>query len=105
LKELDMRGMGAGNILNIQIGDVLGWDNHELPVSRVSLQLQTFVVINKTGIKTFPVIWSINTFFQESPNTEDIALEATRKLVKDFVQNYKYANQGKKEKPVFYTYY
>jgi|GEM_PF-1665726 hypothetical protein len=107
LKEMDTRGMGSGNILNIQIGNVLGWDNNELPVSRVSLQVQTFVVINRTGIKTFPVVWSINTFFPNSsePNSEEVMLKATQKLVRDFVQNYKYANQKKKEKLIFYTYY
>ncbi len=107
LKEMDMRGMGAGNILNVQIGDVLGWDNNGLPVSRVSLQVQTFVVINKTGIKTFPVVWSINTFFSNSSesSSEEAMLQATQKLVKDFIQNYKYANQEKKGKPTFYTYY
>lgn len=107
LKEMDMRGMGAGNILNIQVGDALGWDGSRLPISRVSLQVETFVVINKTGTKTFPVVWSINTFFQSpvGSDSEDLMLQAIQKLAKDFVQNYKYANQGKNEKPTFYTYY
>lgn len=105
LKATDMRGMGCGNILNIQLGDVLGWNEEKLTISRISLQVETFVVINKTGIKTFPAVWSINTFFQDSTHSEVTLLKATQKLVKDFVQNYKYANQGQKEKPVFYTYY
>lgn len=107
LQEMDMRGMGAGNTLNVQIGDVLGRGNSELPVSRVSLQVQTFVLINKTGIKTFPAVWSINAFFSSpsGSNSEEAILQSTQKLMKDFIQNYTYANQGKKGKPIFYTYY
>lgn len=105
LQEADMRGMGSGNILNIQVGDVLGCDNNPLSISRVSLQVETFIVINKTGVKTFPVVWSINTFFEDSPKPEEVLLKAVQRLVRDFIQNYRYANQNQQEKPVFYTYY
>lgn len=107
LKDEDMRGFGSGNILLIQVGSVLGWDGTRMPISRISLQVETSAVINKTGVKTFPAVWSMNTFFQGAvdPDSEGRLLEAVQKFVGEFVQNYKYANREQKKKPIFYTYY
>lgn len=106
LKEHDMRGFASGNILVIQMRNVMEWNGNAAPISRVSLQVETSAVLSKTRMKTFPVVWSINTFFGESPDShsEDRMLKAVQKLMNDFVQNYKYANQKQKEKPVFYIY-
>ena len=61
-KTEDMNGFGTGNILNIQIGRVSKWDGGELPFSRVTLNIETPVVISKTNVKSFPRIWTINDF-------------------------------------------
>ena len=106
LKDNDMRGFGAGNILLIQIGNVTAWDGVETSVSRISLSVETSVTLDKTGIKTFPMVWSINTFLQGpiDSRSEGNLTKAVQKLVGDFVQNYQYANQGQAKRPVFYTY-
>ena len=106
LKDNDMRGFGAGNLLIIQIGNVIGWNEKEMGISRISLNIETSVTLNKTGLKTFPYVWSINTFLQGSTNSlsEDITLNALRKLLNEFIQNYKYSNQMQSKKPTFYIY-
>lgn len=106
LKDHDMRGFASDNILVIQKGNVIEWNGNEMPISRVSLQVETSAVLSKTRIKTFPVVWSINTFFGEPPDahSDDRMLKAVQKLVNDFVQNYQHANQKQKKKPVFYIY-
>ena len=106
LKTNDMRGVGAGNILLIQIDSVASWDGSATSISRLSLSVETFVTINRTGAKTFPMVWSINTFLQNPIDTSSGGnlTKAIQKLVGDFIQNYQYANQGQAEKPVFYTY-
>lgn len=106
LKDHDMRGFASDNILVIQKGHVIEWNGNEMPISRVSLQVETSAVLTKTRIKTFPVVWSINTFFGEPPDShsDDRMLKAVQKLVNDFVQNYQHANQKQKKKAVFYIY-
>jgi hypothetical protein len=106
LKDNDMRGFGAGNVLLVQIDKATGWDGTETSISRLSLSIETTVTLEKTCTKTFPMIWSINTFVQEpiDSNSEGNLTKAIQKLVGDFVQNYKYANQGQAKRPVFYTY-
>lgn len=106
LKDNDMRGFGSGNILLIQMGNVQQWDGTETAISRLSLSIETPVTLEKTGTKTFPIIWSINTFVQDSINTgsEEALTQAVEKLIDNFIQNYQYANQKEMKKPVFYTY-
>lgn len=106
LKDNDMGGFGAGNILVIQIDSVKAWDESVTSISRLSLSVETFVTIKRTGEKTFPMVWSINTFLQDpvDSSTEKTLTKAIQKLVGDFLQNYRYANQGQVEKPVFYIY-
>lgn len=106
LKDNDMRGFGAGNVLLLQMGNIAGWDGNEMPVSRISLSIETAVTLDKTGIKTFPMVWSMNTFLQGSldSSSESNLIKAIQKLVNDFAQNYEYANQDQTKRPVFYTY-
>lgn len=106
LNVMDMRGFGTGNVLMILIKNVSDWQEQETAISRVCLQIQTPITINKTDIKTFPIVWSINSFFQGSidQKSEEQILKATQTLLKQFVQNYKYANQSQRQKSVFYMY-
>jgi len=106
-KSEDMDGFGTGNILNIQIGRVSKWDGGELPISRVTLNIETAVVISKTNVKSLPRIWTINDFV-DSPldiKSEDKTIGAVHKLLKEFVKNYKFANPNQTQKPTFYFYY
>lgn len=106
-KSEDMNGFGTGNILNIQIGQVSKWDGGELPISRVSLNIETSVVISKTHVKSLPRIWAINDFI-DSPfdlKSEDKTVGAVEKLLKEFIKNYKFANPSQVQKPTFYVYY
>jgi hypothetical protein len=106
LKDKDMRGFGAGNILLIQMGDVIGWDGGKIAASRLSLNVETSVTLEKTGIKTLPMIWSINTFLQGNiaSNSESNLLKAAQKLMRDFIQSYQYVNKDQTKKPLFYVY-
>lgn len=106
LKDNDMRGFGAGNILLIQLGNVTEWDGSEASMTRVSLNIETSVTVDNTGIKVFPMVWSINTFLKGSIDScsENDLVKALQKLIGDFCQNYWYANQGQAKRPVFYTY-
>jgi hypothetical protein len=106
LKDNDMRGFGAGNIFLFQIAPVTGWDGNETSMYRLSLNIETSVTLDRTGKKTFPMVWSINSFLQGpiDSNPEGNLMKATQKLVTEFVQNYRYVNQDQAKKPVFYTY-
>jgi hypothetical protein len=102
----DMNGFGTGNILNIQIGRVTKWDGGALPISRVTLNIETPVVITKTNLKSLPRVWSINDFI-DSPldlKSEDKALGPIQKLLREFIKNYKFANPNQSQKPIFYVY-
>jgi len=106
-KTEDMNGFGTGNILNIQIGRVSKWDGGELPISRVTLNVETPVVISKTNVNSLPRVWSINDFI-DSPldlKSEDKAIGAVQKILKEFTKNYKFANPNQIQKPTFYVYY
>ncbi len=105
-KSEDMNGFGTGSILNILIGRVSKWDGGELPISRVTLNVETSVVISKTNVKSMPRVWSINDFV-DSPldiKSEDKVVGAVQKLLKEFVKNYKFANPNQAQKPTFYIY-
>ena len=106
LKDNDMRGFGAGNVLLIQIDKVIGWNGDETSMFRLSLSVETSVTLNKTDLKTFPMVWSINTFLQApiDSSSEGNLTKALEKLAGEFVQNYQYVNQGQTKEPVFYTY-
>ena len=106
-KAEDMTGFGTGNILNIQIGAVSKWDGGELPISRVTLNVEAPVIISKTNVKSLPRIWSINDFVDSPLNlkSEDKMVGAVQKLLKEFVKNYKFANSTQTQKPTFYVYY
>lgn len=106
LKDNDMQGFGAGNVFLIQVGNITASDGSEMPVSRVSLSIETPVSLDKTGMKTFPMVWSINTFLQGNVDSSSEAslTKAVQKLVGDFVQSYQYANRDQTKRPVFYIY-
>ena len=106
-KSEDTTGFGSGNLLNIQIGRVAKWDGGELPISRVTLNVETPVVISKTNVKSLPRVWSINDFvdFPLDLKSEGKVVGAVQKLLKEFVKNYKFANPSEKQKPTFYIYY
>ncbi|MEK7339117.1 MAG: hypothetical protein AABZ92_00200, partial [Verrucomicrobiota bacterium] len=69
-KSEDVSGFGTGNILNIQIGRISQWDGKELPISRVTLNIETSVIISKTYVKSMPRIWSINDFIEMPLNSK-----------------------------------
>ena len=104
-KSEDVRGFGSGNILNIQIGCVSKWDGGELPITRVTLNVETPVLITKTNVKSFPRVWSINNFVDAPWNvrSESQTVDAVQKLLREFVKNYRYANPA--QKPTFYVYF
>ena len=106
LKDNDMRGFGAGNILLIQMDNVRGWDGSEMPISRISLSIESPITLDKTGMKTLPMVWSINTFLKGNidSSSEDNLTQAVQKLVGDFVQSYQYVNKVQIKRPVFYNY-
>ena len=106
LKSNDMRGFGAGNLLLIQMGKVFAWDGVELPISRISLSVESPITLDKTGVQTFPVVWSINTFLNGdiSSISEDHLTKAVEKLINEFLQSYQYVNKNQTKKPLFYIY-
>lgn len=106
LSVMDMRGFGTGTVLMILIKRVSDWQGNEMPISRVSLQVQTTISVNKTNLTTFPVVWGINSFFQGNSDQkpDDQMVKATQSVIKEFVQNYKYSNQAQEQKPIFYMY-
>lgn len=106
LKDTDMRGFSAGNMLLIQMGNITAWDGSEMPVSRVSLSIETPASLDKTGMKTFPMVWSINTFLRGNvdSSSEVNLTKAVQKLVGDFIQSYQYVNRDQTKRPVFYIY-
>lgn len=106
-KSEDINGFGTGNILNIQIGRVSKWDGGELPISRVTLNIESPVILSKTNVKSLPRIWAINDFI-DSPldiKSEDKVVGAVQKLLKEFVKNYKFANPSQSQKATFYVYF
>ena len=106
LQDNDMSGFGSGNFLLIHMDSVTGWDGNELPTTRLFLNVETRVTLDKTGMKTFPAVWSMNTFLQGAIDriSEDDLTGAVHNLVNNFVQNYQNANKDQTKKPVFYTY-
>lgn len=106
LKDNDMRGFGAGNILLIQMGNVMEWSGNEMPFSRISLSIESPITLDKTGMQTLPMVWSINTFLQGNigSNSEDNLTKAIQKLLDDFIQSYQYVNKDQTKRPVFYIY-
>ncbi len=106
LKAEDTTGFTSNGLLNIQIGNVSKWDGGQLPISRVSINLETPVLITKSNVKSMPKIWAINDFIDAplDKKSEDKTLGAVQKLLKEFVENYKFANSGAMEKPTFYIY-
>jgi hypothetical protein len=102
----NLEGFGTGNILNIQIGGMSKWDGGELPISRVTLSVETPVVVSKTNMKSLPRVWAINDFVDSPFNikTEDKTIGAVQKLLREFVQNYRFANPEQTQKPTFYVY-
>lgn len=106
VQDNDMRRFGTGNVLLVQMGNVVEWNGNETSLLRLSLSVETTVTLEKTGEKIFPMIWSINTFLQGSIDlkTEGALAKAMQKLVSDFSQNYQYANPGQSIRPVFYSY-
>ena len=105
-KNEEVTGFGTGTLLVIQVGAVSKWDGGQLPLTRVSLSLETSVVIGKTDVKSFPIIWSINSFVDSGLNlkTESKVEGAVEKMVREFVKNYRFANPNPEEKPTFYLY-
>jgi len=103
----DTRGIGTGNLLTILIGRVTKWDGSELPFFRVSLNVETSVVISKTNVKSMPRLWTINDFV-DSPlkvKSEKKAVSAVQNLLRAFIQNYKFVNANQEKKPTFYLYF
>lgn len=106
-KSEDVTGLGSGSMLNIQVGQVSKWDGGEMPFSRVTLSVETSVIISKTNVKSRPRVWAINDFV-DSPfdlKTEDQLVGAIQKLLREFVESYRFANPDQQQKPTFYVYY
>ncbi|MFS8562828.1 MAG: hypothetical protein LVR00_00205 [Rhabdochlamydiaceae bacterium] len=106
LKVEDMRGFGAGVILNIQSGRVCEWNGTELPFLRTTLSIQAFALMQKTNLNCFPRVWAINDFVENTfGNTkEEIYIEAIKRTIGDFSKSYKLSNPTQKKKPTFYFY-
>lgn len=106
VKSEDVNGFGSGNILHIQVGRISKWDGKELPISRVTLSIETSVVISKTHIQSMPRIWSINDFIEMPLNSksEDETVKSVQRLLKKFIKNYQFANPHQTQKPIFYIY-
>lgn len=101
----DVSGFSAGNVLTLQIGSLTTWDQKELPFTRVTLSVETPVIVDKTQLKTFPRVWSINCFIDAPLDQEEEQLVgAVKKLLKDFTRAYQLVNQDIL-KPTFYVYY
>ncbi|PCI76779.1 hypothetical protein COB21_03915 [Candidatus Aerophobetes bacterium] len=103
---INMQGMGAGTMVAIQVASVKTWKGQLLPLYRISLNVETAVTLDKTGMKSFPMVWSINTFLENGSGAHgfDELVNAMHKLLNDFVENYKYANPNQTVKPIFYSY-
>lgn len=101
----DTNGFSSGNVLTLQIGSLTTFDEKELPITRVTLSIETPVTVDKTKLKSFPRVWSINCFIDSpSDQIEDKLLGAVQKLFKEFVQTYQLVNQDAL-KPTFHIYY
>lgn len=102
----NLAGFGSGNLMNIQIGKVSKWDGGELPITRVTLSIETAVTICKTSNSSNPRVWSINDFVDSAfeVESEKETLGAVQKLLREFTRNYKFANQSRSQKPTFYIY-
>ncbi|MDN3506127.1 MAG: hypothetical protein P0S96_02755 [Simkaniaceae bacterium] len=102
----NLAGFGSGNLMNIQIGKVAKWNGGDLPITRVTLSIETAVTICKTNDKSNPRVWSINDYV-DAPleiGLEKETLGAVQKLLREFVRNYKFANQSNSQKPTFYLH-
>lgn len=103
----DTRGTGSCNLLTILVNGVTKWDGGELPIYRVSLNVETSVIISKTNVHSMPRVWTINAFI-DSPfeaKSEEKAIGAVQKLLREFVRNYKFVNANQQKKPTFYLYF
>ena len=98
LKDNDVKGFAAGNLLVIQMGQLKASDGSEMPLTRISLSVETPTTLDKTGLKTYPMVWSINTFLPNHPAPENSLIKATQKLLSDFLKSYQYANLGQASK-------
>lgn len=106
-KRIDLRGMGSRNFLIIDSGEIKNSAGKLLPISRLSLRIQTPVTLTKTGINTSPNVWSINDFVDSTSGalSEDKLINGMQKLLEEFKSNYNFVNQNMTEKPSFYLYY
>ena len=105
-KRMDLRGVGSRNFLILDSGEVKNSEGKPLPICRISLRIQTPVTLTKTGVNTFPNVWSINDFIDstEHLDSDDKILSALQKLLVEFKSNYNFVNHNLPEKPSFYLY-
>ncbi|MES2200024.1 MAG: hypothetical protein V4489_07645 [Chlamydiota bacterium] len=106
-KSDDVSGFGTGNLLNIQIGKVSAWDEKQMPVTRVTLNVETPVVMTKSKVNSLPRVWTINTFV-DAPldlGSEEKMIGAVQKLLQEFISNYQFVNATQTQKPTFYVYF
>ena len=106
-KSDDVSGFGTGNLLNIQIGKVSAWDEKLMPVTRVTLNVETPVVMTKSKVNSLPRVWTINTFVDASFDlgSEEKMVGAVQKLLQEFISNYQFVNSSQTQKPTFYVYF
>lgn len=106
-KSDDVSGFGTGNLLNIQIGKVSSWNEKQLPITRVTLNVETPVVMTKSKVNSLLRVWTINTFV-DAPfelGSEEKMLGAVQKLLQEFISNYQFVNSSQTQKPTFYVYF
>lgn len=103
----NMNGFGSGNLLNIQVGKVSTWNEKQIPITRVTLNVETPVVLSKSDVKSLPRVWTINAFVDAPFDvaSEEKSVDAIQKILQEFASNYQFANSKEKEKPTFYIYY
>jgi len=109
-KEMVEQGLmmiGSTNHLFLHVGEVLDTEGNRLPLTRINLSLETSVQLYETKLETRPRVWSINAFvagpFEEKLNEKVIS--AVQKLIKEFTENYSFANKESRKKPSFYCMY
>ena len=105
-KSDDVSGFGSGNLLNIQVGKVSSWDEKQIPIIRVTLNIETPVLLTKSNIKSLPRVWTVNTFVDApfGADSEEKTVGAIQKLLQEFIANYQFVNTKQTQKPTFYVY-
>lgn len=108
LEDGDLRGLALRNFLDMGVRNIENSEGKALSVIRVRLSLSTPVNLLRANTKNVNVtVWSTNAYVEGA--LADIAdekiLAAVRKLLDQFIRNYRFFNPDQKEPPTFYCYF